>query len=166
LEWLWRIKEEPHLWKRYWRDGLALGCLAIRNVLPLTVLNRYLRIRAKARPAPFHMDLRVTGGRLEVVLGGDATEKSARCAAERLKKTLKPESYSVEIELSGVRAIDQRFLGLLLMLRRAASQQGATFTCVGASRSVRRLFRLNCCEDLLGDGISTAGKSNKVIFQS
>ena len=24
LEWLWRIKEEPHLWRRYLHDGLAL----------------------------------------------------------------------------------------------------------------------------------------------
>ena len=23
LEWLWRIKEEPHLWRRYWGDGLV-----------------------------------------------------------------------------------------------------------------------------------------------
>ncbi len=23
LEWLWRIKEEPHLWRRYWHDGLV-----------------------------------------------------------------------------------------------------------------------------------------------
>src|SRR5262249_60148195 len=31
LEWLWRIKEEPHLWRRYWRDGGAapgLMCVA------------------------------------------------------------------------------------------------------------------------------------------
>lgn len=24
LEWLWRIKEEPQLWRRYWNDGLGL----------------------------------------------------------------------------------------------------------------------------------------------
>ncbi|MBT0571518.1 WecB/TagA/CpsF family glycosyltransferase [Curvibacter sp. CHRR-16] len=29
LEWLWRIKEEPQLWKRYWRDGLGLAKLIL-----------------------------------------------------------------------------------------------------------------------------------------
>ena len=34
LEWLWRIKEEPALWRRYWRDGIALLGLFTGSVLP------------------------------------------------------------------------------------------------------------------------------------
>jgi N-acetylglucosaminyldiphosphoundecaprenol N-acetyl-beta-D-mannosaminyltransferase len=34
LEWLWRIKEEPHLWRRYFDDGLALLALLLTRVLP------------------------------------------------------------------------------------------------------------------------------------
>ena len=30
LEWLWRIRQEPQLFKRYWSDGLALLGLAVR----------------------------------------------------------------------------------------------------------------------------------------
>lgn len=29
LEWLWRIKEEPKLWRRYWDDGLGLLTLLV-----------------------------------------------------------------------------------------------------------------------------------------
>jgi ABC-type transporter Mla MlaB component len=112
------------------------------------------------------MDFRTPAGRLDVSLEGDATERWALSAAGRLKKTLKPGFTSVQVDLSKVRVIDQRFLGLLLMLRRSASQQGAGFCCIGASPFVRWLFRLNCCEYLLGDVISTAGKPNMVVFQS
>ncbi len=42
LEWLWRIKEEPALWRRYWRDGKAL----------LTLLPHALWLRRQARRAP------------------------------------------------------------------------------------------------------------------
>lgn len=39
LEWLWRIKEEPKLWRRYWNDGWGLIGLVSTKVLPLVVLN-------------------------------------------------------------------------------------------------------------------------------
>ena len=34
LEWAWRIREEPELWRRYWFDGLGLVKLLIRSVAP------------------------------------------------------------------------------------------------------------------------------------
>ena len=34
LEWVWRIKEEPLLWKRYAGDGLAIARLLLTRVLP------------------------------------------------------------------------------------------------------------------------------------
>ena len=37
LEWLWRIKEEPYLWRRYWNDGWVLLRLLFTRVLPLIV---------------------------------------------------------------------------------------------------------------------------------
>ncbi len=37
LEWLWRIKEEPNLWKRYGRDGLSLLKLLCVRVLPIAM---------------------------------------------------------------------------------------------------------------------------------
>lgn len=33
LEWFWRIKEEPDLWRRYFRDGLALAQLLVTRRL-------------------------------------------------------------------------------------------------------------------------------------
>ena len=34
LEWAWRIKEEPALWRRYWGDGLGLMRLMLTQVVP------------------------------------------------------------------------------------------------------------------------------------
>ena len=34
MEWLWRVKEEPELWRRYWTDGTAWIKLLISNVIP------------------------------------------------------------------------------------------------------------------------------------
>ena len=48
LEWLWRIKEEPHLWSRYGHDGIVLLRLALTRVLPFTILTHWLRWRLRA----------------------------------------------------------------------------------------------------------------------
>src|SRR5205823_4093092 len=37
MEWLWRIKEEPYLWRRYVRDGTALLRLILLQMVPLTL---------------------------------------------------------------------------------------------------------------------------------
>ena len=41
LEWLWRIKEEPGLWRRYWGDGLELLKLLAKQVLPTSLHIRF-----------------------------------------------------------------------------------------------------------------------------
>ena len=49
LEWLWRIKEEPYLWRRYAHDAGALFVLIVRNVFPLALRNGwYNRQRSPA----------------------------------------------------------------------------------------------------------------------
>ena len=40
MEWLWRIKEEPQLFRRYFNDGLEFLRLIATQVLPLAVLQR------------------------------------------------------------------------------------------------------------------------------
>ncbi len=45
LEWLWRIKEEPWLWRRYWHDGQMLLRLLLTKVLPLAWASRWQRLR-------------------------------------------------------------------------------------------------------------------------
>ena len=42
FEWLWRIKEEPYLWRRYWNDGKVLLRLLVTCVLPLAMSARLL----------------------------------------------------------------------------------------------------------------------------
>ena len=47
LEWLWRIKEEPYLWRRYFYDGSVLLHLLLTRVLPLAISARWLHRRYK-----------------------------------------------------------------------------------------------------------------------
>ena len=45
LEWLWRIKEEPRLWRRYLGDGAVLLKVILTQVIPLLALAQWNRLR-------------------------------------------------------------------------------------------------------------------------
>lgn len=46
LEWLWRVKEEPGLWARYFNDGVAL-CKLVPTILGLMIEKRFQKISRK-----------------------------------------------------------------------------------------------------------------------
>ncbi len=58
----------------------------------------------------------------------------------------------ITVDLSQTNAIDARFLGLLLMLRKQLKVQGADLKFTGFSRSLEKTFRLNGVDYLLHDG--------------
>jgi N-acetylglucosaminyldiphosphoundecaprenol N-acetyl-beta-D-mannosaminyltransferase len=44
LEWMWRIKEEPALWRRYFSDGICLFKLILIEVVPAVLRNWSYRL--------------------------------------------------------------------------------------------------------------------------
>ena len=49
LEWLWRIKEEPSLFGRYWHDGIVLLRLVLTRVMPLAIAAHWRQLRPGPR---------------------------------------------------------------------------------------------------------------------
>jgi N-acetylglucosaminyldiphosphoundecaprenol N-acetyl-beta-D-mannosaminyltransferase len=144
FEWLWRIKEEPHLWRRYLGDGCALLCLLLIRVAPLAALNRWSRIRSRL----FLRDLRVTiepvGDSVLIRLVGAATEPHAEGAALHFERTLCLGCKKmVAVDLSDTQLIDSRFLGLLVLFRRDLKNRGSRLTFIKVPRAIRRAFALN-----------------------
>jgi N-acetylglucosaminyldiphosphoundecaprenol N-acetyl-beta-D-mannosaminyltransferase len=146
LEWLWRIKEEPHLGQRYWNDGRVLLRLLATRVLPLVILNWWLRLRYQGN------DLVVKQWHdcesLTVALCGLATAQNIDRVIPIFRNAISTQKKIV-IDLSNVYMIDQRVLGLLLMLRKKLKSSGASPILQGVSPSLRRIFRLNGLEFLL-----------------
>jgi N-acetylglucosaminyldiphosphoundecaprenol N-acetyl-beta-D-mannosaminyltransferase len=143
LEWLWRIKEEPQLWRRYWHDGCVLLRLLLTRVLPQVA--RSLRTRASA-PHP-HPGLGITSRQerdaITLLLEGSAVEHCIAGAIAHFRIALAANKRRLVVDLSRVIAVDQRFLGLLLMLRKSLEQRLGRIEVVGASPAIERAFRLN-----------------------
>lgn len=150
LEWLWRVKEEPHLFGRYWHDGSVLLRLLLTRVLPLAIGSRGRLFRTKRGHdfviLPVHNPSRVT-----LAISGDATAAAVPLAADAFRKAMAA-FKAIDVDLSRTLAVDARFFGLLLMLRKQQKDRGLTLNFVGMSKALTRQFKYNGLEYLLSPG--------------
>jgi N-acetylglucosaminyldiphosphoundecaprenol N-acetyl-beta-D-mannosaminyltransferase len=142
LEWLWRIKEEPHLWSRYGHDGIILLHLLLTRVLPLSVLTLWLRLGLHANGQDLLISQAESDASVNLKFSGAATACQAPKASLCLAVALQSQK-NIVISLSEICLVDARFLGLLLMLRKCLNKGGRSLTLAGASPRLKRLFHLN-----------------------
>jgi len=142
LEWLWRIKEEPQLWRRYWDDGLALLWLVLTQVIPLIILHHWYRLKLSGKSQ--YLRVERTDDHKSVILSidGVATAESIGNAVSSFVDAASAGKSTV-INFANTRLIDARFLGLLLMLDKQLKRQHLQLILAGMSPRIARLFRLN-----------------------
>jgi N-acetylglucosaminyldiphosphoundecaprenol N-acetyl-beta-D-mannosaminyltransferase len=141
LEWLWRIKEEPYLWRRYWSDGGTLLGLLLTNILPLAIRAGWLRLRGRKRQG-LVIERTQDHETITLSLCGAATAWNADKAIAVFRSAVAAKT-KIRINLSDTCVIDARFLGLLLMLRKRAMRQSTDLKFIGASSRLQTMFRLN-----------------------
>jgi N-acetylglucosaminyldiphosphoundecaprenol N-acetyl-beta-D-mannosaminyltransferase len=81
-------------------------------------------------------------GDLTLRLSGAATETHVKQAISSFVHVVTSNPRTVTIDVSKVRTVDARFLGLLLVLWKLLRVQDVPLQMTGASRRLRTLFRL------------------------
>lgn len=149
LEWLWRIKEEPKLWRRYFNDGKALLKLFLTRI-PSGLVYRW---RFKAHPvagqAPAFRWVESDDARL-IQLFGRCTQECLPAFRSACARWLELENTHT-LDVSNVLYIDHAFLGTLLMLLAHAQKRGKPLQLVAEQRTNKH--RLHICGEL---GLSSA----------
>jgi len=143
LEWLWRIKEEPSLWRRYGSDGATLFRLLLTRVLPLMSLTLWHRFGGRAAPPTLQCDVNRNSDTIAIRLCGMAVENQIDSAISCFQDALGTSDSDVAIDLAGLARIDARFLGLLLLFRKELAAKKRTLSFVGVPRAIERIFVLN-----------------------
>lgn len=136
LEWAWRIKEEPSLWRRYFNDGLALAGIVLTRLAP-----QFGRGAPRAGEAgsvnvaahPSETVIRVDG--VFASAGLRPVREAFRAAAARGKPA--------RLDFSGLRAVDRAFLGQMLMLEKNLLRSGADLSVGGAAPHIAALLAAN-----------------------
>ncbi|MEZ5728148.1 MAG: WecB/TagA/CpsF family glycosyltransferase [Burkholderiaceae bacterium] len=153
LEWLWRILEEPSLWRRYRDDALTLGRLLVSRLLPLAIRRLRRRLFSGQRVPP---RLRRYDGERAVRLRIDGDWRVEDADLLRSELTDIAESArDVELDLGEATDLDSGMVGLLLLLRGHCLRSGTSMTVVGASWPVRSLLYMMCADYLLDPVIGT-----------
>lgn len=149
LEWLWRIKEEPALWRRYWNDGVTLLKLMSTRVLPAALASRH----GAGAPQLHSSD---DGTHYKISLSGSWREAELAPLRQALgSATASPRAVS--IDLSGVGTLDSAALGLLLLLYGHQTKIGAALKVSGAPAALQKRLRWHCADYLL-QGLDANGK--------
>jgi N-acetylglucosaminyldiphosphoundecaprenol N-acetyl-beta-D-mannosaminyltransferase len=152
LEWLWRIKEEPSLFWRYWHDGGVFVTLLFSHILPLAIRAHSLNVWAgRCRQDFVIFPVQKDDDNVTVSLVGYATASRVPEAILCFRQAVASQKPIV-VDLSRTRTIDARFFGLLLMLRKQLKRTGSTLQFQGVSSRLHGLFRLNALEYLLSSG--------------
>ena len=119
-EWVWRIKEEPKLLKRYFFDGCALIGLFLRNILPAIIRGRAQLSEVSHDPA-FAINLSEKKI-MAVFKDGWLFEKKCASKAEFIEYMKDAEEIEVFLEKNV--QLNTSVLGLIFLIRWEALRAG------------------------------------------
>jgi len=140
LEWLWRVKEEPALWRRYLNDGTTLIRLLLIRVLPLMWILRYSSPSA-AELNTAQIQVSSEAATVHISLTGAWTCTNLMPLRDTLQRSIQHPA-KVEVDLGTTSFADSAVFGLLMLLKSHLDATGGTLHFTAISSNVRRLGRL------------------------
>lgn len=147
LEWLWRIKEEPKLWRRYWDDGVGLLTLLVDRVIPLAMAARRQTPVATQFEAA-HMAVEEREGDCILRLSGAVGQANIGRLRALLPEAARSSSPLV-VDCTGLGHLDSAALASLMLLYGACHAAKRPWAVLGVSPELRKQFGLHCAEYLL-----------------
>ena len=148
LEWLWQIKEEPHLWQRYRRDSAFLVWFLFSRAVPLVWRTWQHRLREVYVRRDLIVNRLHNHDGVTVALVGAAIAQWVDKIALVFREAIAANT-TVSIDFANTSLVDARFLGLLLMLRKILRTNDVSLVLTGLSPELKMLFRLHGLEYLL-----------------
>jgi len=133
LEWLWRVKEEPHLWKRYFSDGLVFLRLLAFHVVPGAIRRRTPRHPNEPAQRLCKISESETGMTMTLTGTVGSTEKQT---LKKLCQLSADSNRPLTIELSGVNEMDNSCFSYLKLLQAHRRRCGLSTTVFPVSSHV------------------------------
>lgn len=139
LEWVWRIKEDPKLWRRYFWDGFTLLKLLLRSVFPYACY--LLCHKPDARQlAAANIETKEDAVSLIIRPHGAWSQKNIVSLRLCFSNAVLTEK-DVMLDMSEVTYIDSAFIGLVMLLYGYQIKSNRRLQLGNLSNSVRRIIR-------------------------
>ncbi|MBL1321904.1 MAG: WecB/TagA/CpsF family glycosyltransferase [Methylophaga sp.] len=141
MEWLWRIRQEPTLWKRYLFDGFAFLRLLVLNVLPLAIYDRILR-RSECFNEACEIELEPKQ-KVKIKLMGSIHHQTMQQLKQELSIVIEEYEDDVVIECEQLTYVDSAFIATMLLFQRYLNKQGRALVLDNVSSRIIRILRLS-----------------------
>lgn len=136
FEWLWRVKQEPQLWRRYLHDGAIFATLFFTQILPSAIAARLGRPSATAI-ASARVTRVIAAGVCRLSLSGGWTTQNLQPLRDAFRQAV-AEALDIELDLGSVVHVDSAAIGLVMLLRGHQHTVGRRLIVGSCSRATRR----------------------------
>lgn len=147
MEWLWRIYQEPSLWKRYYTDGLQFLKLLACNVLPYWLWLKFNSPNVGDQPVKLQTSI-TPENCYQIALNGNCTFPTIAPLRSAFIKAA-GEKRDVILDLTLVKTIDSAFLGLSLILYKHLKISGHSIKFINFNKNVGRILKWQKIDGLL-----------------
>ncbi len=148
LEWAWRIKEEPHLWKRYWADGWFLLRFLMTKILPNMLWMKLNSRRLKSMSQKSTVVLDEEGSIINLTVSGVVLDPVSSDVRSQLRQASLL-NKNVDLNLTDAEYLGFGMLGLLLLLKKQLEKQGNQLRIVRLQPGMRKLLDWNALNYLV-----------------
>jgi N-acetylglucosaminyldiphosphoundecaprenol N-acetyl-beta-D-mannosaminyltransferase len=167
LEWLWRVKEEPFLWRRYLSDGFIVGKMLLTHTLPMALRDwaqRSGRSQTLRDTTQASVSLTSAAGSQTLRLVGAWTEANSGPLRLAMARAVVVPG-DLRLDLAAVHSMDSAVVALLLLLRGHCLRCGVGLELVNVTAAVQRSLSLYGADYLL-EPVTTRGASPSMTADS
>jgi N-acetylglucosaminyldiphosphoundecaprenol N-acetyl-beta-D-mannosaminyltransferase len=140
MEWLWRVYQEPVLWKRYVFDGIAFIKLIISRVIPYKIF--LITNRLYDNESTYSIDKLDKNRDIELILSGIFTNKNINSIRESFINAIEIDR-NIIIRMNGVTYIDASVIGLIMVMRKLAHKNGCLLYLLPLPKRIKKIFTYN-----------------------
>jgi N-acetylglucosaminyldiphosphoundecaprenol N-acetyl-beta-D-mannosaminyltransferase len=149
LEWLWRIREEPQLWRRYLWDGITLIKVALTRIIPYAIWLRLYRRGVRERFA-----VEITHNPDRKADGVSLCLMGACCYDQRPGFVMATQAAvvgtgDIYVDMGRVTFLDPAGLGLILQLEGIALRRSSVLRITDLAPQLHPVLRWNAMTHLL-----------------
>ncbi len=147
LEWIWRIKEEPKLWRRYLYDGLYFLFLIVKFGLP----HKWYLLRNEPRNIDHNsssIEAESDSDHYTIHVSGAWTKQNIAPVRQYLEDSARS-GKNIRLNLEKVTYVDSHFIGLLVLLYGYQMLNNKHFNIISISDKLNRLFEYSMVDYLL-----------------
>jgi len=149
-EWIWRVYQEPVLWKRYFFDGISFLRIFVFRMIPLKA-SIFLNKKNEEDKQPPAMELAVGGEKNAIFIKG-VCNRHSRIAVRRFFLEAAGKDKDIEVRLEELDYGESSFFGNLWILWKAQETNRRELHIRISTSRIKRLFYLYGMERFLRNG--------------